>query len=529
MIRQRFWFLLLMLLFLPGILVSTNAADFDLSVTPTYVKVRAGESAYFHISLNVLTPGFSNDVYLTAFFEPPSTSITFSDNPLNPTGDTDSVMTVRTSVYTPPGVYTITIRGRDPSTSQSVYVDVTLEVLPPSPEFTLSISPTHQSVFKGEKALFTVQASPYNGFSSPIYLRLLCPSCVSYTFNPNPMCPGAVSCSCPAIPCYTYTSQLRVDTTSMSPGNYSIVVEGCSNGACSRAYASLTVKEAPKPEEINLIVYPIMVKSEPGGTFYFRVTVGIPGGKSPEPLTLKVSGPLGWYISRYPTKLEETKYLDFWVTIPKNAILGTYGISVDLYRGDTLIKSRSILVYVEKPITNLSLSITPREVILSRDNPKAEIAIYLNSTSSVEASLSVIGMPSGISYSITPKLKPGELGLLNMSLKGAKPGDYKVTISASGGGTVAISSLLVRVKAPTITSTSIATTKRPEVVTITKTISALQTVTITQVPSSQAIASPVVLGGIFILLVAILVVAILSLFRRGSQVGGAATAPAEAG
>ncbi len=527
MISQRLWLLLLMLLFLPSILVLTNAADFDLSITPTYVKVRAGESAYFHISLNVLTPGFSNDVYLTAFFEPPSTSITFSDNPLNPTGDTDSVMTVRTSVYTPPGVYTITIRGRDPSTSQSVYVDVTLEVLPPSPEFTLSISPSHKTVFKGEKALFTVQASPHNGFSSPIYLRLLCPSCVSYTFNPNPMCPGAVSCSCPAIPCYTYTSQLSIDTAGMSPGNYSIVVEGCNDGACSRAYASLTVKEAPKPEEINLIVYPITVKSKPGGTFYFRVTVGIPGGKSPEPLTLKVSGPLGWYISRYPTKLEETKYLDFWVTIPKNAILGTYGISVDLYREDTLIKSRSILVYVEKPATNLSLAVAPREVILSEDNPKAEVAIYLNSTSSVEASLSVIGIPSGISYSITPKLKPGELGLLNMSLKGAEPGDYRVTISASGGGTLATSSLLVKVRTPTATS-SIATTKKPEVVTITKTVSALQTVTITQVPSSQAIASPVVLGGIFILLVAILVVTILSLLRRGGH-GGVAAAPVEAG
>ncbi len=498
-----------------------SAADFDLSVTPTYIKIRAGESAHFHISLEVLTPGFSNDVYLTAFFEPPSSSITFSDNPLNPTGNVESIMTVSTSVHTPPGTYTITIRGRDPSTSQSVYVDVTLEVLPPSPEFVLSITPAHQTVLRGEKANFTVQASPYNGFSSPIYLRLLCPSCVSYTFNPNPMCPGAPSCSCPAITCYTYSSQLSIDTGSITPGNYSIVVEGCSNGACERAYATLTVREAPKPEEINLIVYPITVKSKPGGTFYFRVTVGIPGGKSPEPLTLKVSGPLGWYISRYPTKLAETKYLDFWVTVPKGTIPGTYGISVDLYKGNTLIKSRSILVYVEKAAaSSLSLILAPNEVTLSTDNPRAEIALYVNSTSNVEVSLNVVGMPSGISYSIPPKLKSGELGVLNLSLKGAKPGSYTVTVTASGGGAVSTSSLQINVRAATTTKT----VEKPKSITVTRTISALQTVTVTKAPPSQGI-SPAVIAGLFALLIAILIVAILSLLKRGGQAGMPTTQP----
>lgn len=518
MTPKKVWLLLLLLLFTPPILVHTSAADFDLDIQPTYRKIRAGESTYFDIDLVVLDPAFTNDVYLTAYFEPPASSITFSDNPLNPTGDTDSVMTITTSVTTPPGLYTITIRGRDPVTDQNVYVDVTLEVLPPySPGFALLITPSQVTVMKGGKATFTVQAAPYYGFSYPIYLRLICPACASYSFTPNPMCPRTAVCCCPAIPCYVYTSQLVIDTSDMDPGNYSVVVEGCYNGACTRAYSTLTVTEAPQPEDVNLIVYPINVRSEPGDTFHLRVTVGIVGGESPEPLTLKIYGPPGWYISHYPTKLSKTSHLDLWITIPESTPAGTYGVTIELYSGDKFLKSRDVLVSVEKVNVQLSLVVTPNEVELSPDDPNAEVALYLNATGGKvsEASLSVLGVPDGISYSLPPKLKVGELGVLNLTLKDAKEGNYTVTVTASGGGSVTTSTLLMKVKSKEETVTQTPTEKPEEkTITVTRTISTVQTVTVTQAP--QVSREDILLIGLALLAVLMVAIAIL-LLRRGSR------------
>lgn len=471
-------------------LIEVRAADFDLDVSPTYRRVRAGESAHFTVTLITITPGYSNDVYLRALFEPPAVSVTFSDNPLNPTGDTDSDMVVRTSVYTPPGVYTITVRGRDPVTDQNVYVDITLEVLPPhEPEFELSISPSSLTVKRGEKAEFTVQAAPFYGFNHPIYLSLICPACASHSFDPNPMCPGSASCGCPALPCYTYTSTLTIDTSAMDPGSYSIVVEGCYDGYCDRAYATLTVEEGAGKEEVNLIVYPVTVKVKPGDTFHIRVTVGITGGEASEPLTLRVTPPPGWYIGHYPTELKKTSHLDLWVTVPKVAGPGTYGMSVELYKGEELLKSRQIMVLVERTARELVVNVKPNRVTLTPDSPEAELVVFLESTDVTEAVLTLVGIPSGVSYSLPAKLKVGEIGSINLTLENAPPGEYRATLIARGedGCCVNTTDVTVEVRGATgqATQTSTVTqqtqqtqTVEPETVTVTKTLSEVRTVTV---------------------------------------------------
>ena len=470
-------------------LIDVRAADFDLDVSPTYMRVRAGESAYFTVTLITITPGYSNDVYLRALFEPPAVSITFSDNPLNPTGDTDSDMVVRTSVYTPPGVYTITVRGRDPVTDQNVYVDVTLEVLPPyAPEFELSVSPGSLTVNKGEKAVFTVQAAPFYGFNHPIYLSLLCPACVSHTFSPNPMCPGS-ACSCPAIPCYTYTSTLTIDTSGMDPGNYSIVVEGCYDGHCDRAYATLTVRGVEE-REVNLIVYPVTVKVDPGETFHIRVTVGITGGEAEEPLTLKVTPPPGWYISHYPSRLSKTSHLDLWVTVPRDTGPGTYGMGVELYRGEELLKSRHVMVLVERMVGEILVEVKPSRVVLTPSSPEAELVVLLESRDVDEATLTLVGLPSGISYSLPAKLRVGELGSINLTLEMAPPGEYRATLiaKAEDRGCVNTTDVVVEVKgSPTNQTVTQATqtktqqapqTPTQQAITVTKTVSEVRTVTV---------------------------------------------------
>jgi uncharacterized membrane protein len=495
-------------------LIPVSAVDFDISISPTYAKIRAGETASFTVRLIKLNPAFSNDVYLTVFYEPPYSSVSFLDNPLKPGVVETTIMNVITSEKTPPGTYTITVRGRD-TTGASVYEEVTLEVLPPEPQFILSISPSRLSVYRGERANFTVYATPTYGFVGPIYLKLICPLCTSYVFTPNPMCPTCPPSYCPALPCAYYSSTLSIDTSGMAPGDYSVVVEGCSGSSCYRAYATLTVLEAPRPENINLIVYPLTLVVKPGDNVKVDVTISIPGGKSPDPLTLRVYAPQGWYLSYYPTKFYETSTVQLWISIPKGTLQGTYNIGIELYKGETLLKSRSVVLIVKGiEQAKISVFVAPYEVILTREYPKAQIAVLVTYSGEIEdVTLSLLGLPTGISYSIPPKLKPGQLGVINLTLTDAKEGNYSASLVATIDGLSASTNFRVIVKG---VQAEAKTTTLTESTTLTET--KRETVTLT-VERGLAATDYLLIAIAFLLLVLILAL----LLRRGA--GGVAQAP----
>ncbi|MCS7102608.1 MAG: hypothetical protein NZ992_01845, partial [Candidatus Korarchaeum sp.] len=502
----------LLLLVVPSIPIS--AADFDISISPTYARVRAGETASFTVRLIKLIPGFSNDVYLTVFYEPPSSSVNFLDNPLKPSVVENTVMKVITSERTPPGTYTITVRGRDTS-GASVYEDVTIEVLPPEPLFVLSISPSRLSVYRGERANFTVTATPLYSFTGPIYLKLICPLCTAYSFSPNPMCPTCPSTYCPALPCAYYSSLLSIDTTNMAPGDYGVVVEGCSGSSCYRAYATLTVLEAPKPENINLIVYPLTLIGKPGDNLKVDVTISIPGGRSPDALRLKVYAPPGWYVSYYPTTFYDTSSIQLWISIPKGTAQGTYSMGIELYKGETLLKSRNVVIIVKSvERAQMSISIVPNEVVLTKESPKAQIAVLISSTGEVDdITLSLLGLPSGMSYSIPPKLRVGQLGIINLTLGGAKEGNYTASIIATSDGISATSSFRVIVKSVQVTTTTQETQTRTETASLTVTETVRETVTVT--PERGLSLSDYLMIALLLLLLVVIVSLLIT--RRGSS------------
>lgn len=518
--KRAFPLVIMTLFLLAAPSVPALAADFDISISPTYAKVRAGETASFTVRLIKLNPAFSNDVYLTVFYEPPSSSVSFLDNPLKPSVVESTVMKVITSEKTPPGTYTITVRGRDTS-GVSVYEDVTIEVLPPEPLFILSISPPRLSVYRGERANFTVTATPLYGFAGPIYLKLICPLCASYSFSPNPMCPTCLPTYCPALPCAYYSSTLSIDTTNMAPGDYGVLVEGCSGSSCHRAYATLTVLEAPKPEKINLIAYPLTLIGKPGDNLKVDVTVSIPGGKSPDALTLKVYAPPGWYVSYYPIKFYETSSIQLWISIPKGTAEGTYSMGIELYKGETLLKSRSVVIIVKSvEKAQMSISIVPNEVTLSRESPRAQVAVLVSSTGEIgDITLSLVGLPPGISYSIPPKLRPGQFGIVNLTLGEAKEGNYTASLIVTSDGVSVTSGFRVLVKQ--VTTTTQATQTRTETVPFTVTETVKETVTVTS--ARGLVLSDYLMIALILLL--LLAIAVLLLTRRGAAPAAGAVTP----
>ncbi|RDD53224.1 MAG: hypothetical protein BA066_05590, partial [Candidatus Korarchaeota archaeon NZ13-K] len=319
-----------------------------------------------------------------------------------------------------------------------------------------------------------------------------------------------------------YSSTLSIDTAGMSPGDYGVVVEGCSGSSCYRAYATLTVLEAPKPENINLIVYPLTLVGKPGDNLKVDVTVSIPGGKSPDALKLKVYAPPGWYVSYYPTTFYETSSVQLWLSIPKGTAQGTYSMGIELYKGETLLRSRTVVIMVKAEQAQLSVYTVPTEVFLSKEAPEAQVAVLVSSTGEVgDLTISLAGLPSGVSYSIPPKLRPGQLGVLNLTLRDAKEGNYTASIVVTGDGVSATGSFRVVVKGAQMTTTAQITQTETKQMTITETVRETVTVTSERAP---ALSDYLMVAAILLLLVAIAAI-LLTRGRSATPVAQGETPP----
>ncbi|MEM3446537.1 MAG: hypothetical protein QW418_03855 [Candidatus Korarchaeum sp.] len=458
--------------------------------------IRAGESATFRIVF-MLMGATPETVYLYGPYAAHyGMSVSFSENPVRLAARFTYVYVyVSTSRTTPPGRYGLPIKVFGESGEASVYIS--LEVLPPRPVFSVSLSPKDVTVYRGDMANFTVTVTPYYGFSGPV--KLICTNCPPNSFTPNPIAPP-------------YSSLLSINTTNVVPGTYWIRVEGCSEDTCYRGEATLTVLNAPLPEEMKLITYPPTLVGRPGNDLKVDVTVSVLGGKCPYPLTLKVHAPPEFYFYRYPTTFNGTSSFQLWFTIPRNAAPGTYDMYIELYReGRKLLKRNYVKVIVNEQTTTteasttsalpeLSILITPEEVVLSKKSPEAQITITVNSTGGKgDVNISLMGLPPEISYSAPPKLIAGQSGLITLTLESERgEGNYTVSVLAVTNGASAKRSFNLRIEAPQMNATQ-------PTVTVTRTVTSER---ISEFFGYSAIAVLVLLAG---------VLATLLLPRRGHR------------
>jgi hypothetical protein len=153
------------------------------------------------------------------------------NNPLSPQpaftwsvggGGTISASGLFTAGSTAGGPFTVTAASGTVKGTASV----TVTSLPG--DFSLSVSPTAQSVRRGNTATYTVTITPANGFSGSVTLSLSGqPSGSTVTFTPNPA---------------TGTSTLTIRTQSTtSRRTYSLTIKGVSGSLSHTTSVSLTV------------------------------------------------------------------------------------------------------------------------------------------------------------------------------------------------------------------------------------------------------------------------------------------------
>jgi subtilisin-like proprotein convertase family protein len=200
--------------------------DFTLAASPSSNTVTAGNSANYTVS-NTALNGFSNNVSLSASPAISGVTYSFSPNPEAPNGS--STFTCSTTSGASTGTFSITITGTDGTLTHTTNVSLTINSVP-VPDFSLSASPSSNTVTAGGSANYTISETAINGYSNNVTLSASpAISGVTYGFAPNPIGPGGSS----TLTCTT--------TTGASTGTFTITITGTDGTLTHNTSVSLTI------------------------------------------------------------------------------------------------------------------------------------------------------------------------------------------------------------------------------------------------------------------------------------------------
>jgi len=141
---------------------------------------------------------------------------------------------------------------------------------PPKPDFSLTASPSSQTVVQGGSTTYTVTASPLNSFSGTVNLTVSgCPANTTCTLNPT-------SVTLPP----AQNSTLNVQTTSTTPtGTYTLTITGTSGTLTHSTNVTLVVT-SPRPPDFSISASPSSRSVRRGGSTTYTSTVTAQNGFS---------------------------------------------------------------------------------------------------------------------------------------------------------------------------------------------------------------------------------------------------------
>ena len=286
---------------------------FGLSPKPTSQTITAGGTTTFAIGVNAYD-GFTGVVNLSV---PKGTSATFS--PASLTGSGSATLTVTTMSSTPPGNYPITVTALSGSITQTETVEVVVS------GFSLSASPTSQSVTAGGTAGFNIEVTALNGFSGVVNLSV--PKGTSASFSPASLTGSG-------------SATLTVTTTSSTPpGNYPITVTATSGTETKTASVELLVNG------FTLSASPSSQIVAAGNTATFTIGVTVLNGFTG---VVNLSVPKGTSATFSAASLTGSGSSTLTVTTTSSTPPGNYPVTVSA-TSETDTKSVSVELVVNAP------------------------------------------------------------------------------------------------------------------------------------------------------------------------------------
>jgi len=197
--------------------------DFSVAATPSSRTVPPGTATTYSVSV---TPsnGFSGTVTFSVSGLPAGATASF--NPTSVTGSGSSTMSVHTTSTTPTGTYPLTITATSGNLTHTA--QVTLVVA----DFSLSASPSSQTVNRGSKTTFTVTVTALGPFTSAVTFNVASglPARVTPSFSPTSVTGSGST---------TLTLSTRPKSAT---GTYSLKIKAAGGGLTHFITVSLTVQ-----------------------------------------------------------------------------------------------------------------------------------------------------------------------------------------------------------------------------------------------------------------------------------------------
>jgi uncharacterized repeat protein (TIGR01451 family) len=295
---------------------------FTVDVHPENRNIKAGEDTFFTTVVN-WCEGYAGDVTLSVDEESLPTGVTYSfdSNPVSPTGgngNAETKLNIFTTCETPPGEYTIKVKGTSGGVEESDTVTLTVTE---GGDYSISgSSQTPPKVEPGESADFNIAGTFTGCFTGPVSLSVN-ESTLPAGVTVQSFVPETIGADSPA-------STLTLKTSADTPvGNHEITVKGTNPTLGERTtVVKLTVTE---PQNFTLSADPTTREIKAGEKADFKVIGTFSEefeGEVELSADISPSGPLG----SFSPKWISAKVRDSVLTITTDAETpaGTYGITI---------------------------------------------------------------------------------------------------------------------------------------------------------------------------------------------------------
>lgn len=284
----------------------------------------------------------------------------------------------------------------------------------PTPDFSLSASPSTVSAAQGTGTSSTITVGSLNGFNSSVALTVSgCPANTSCTLNPT-------SVNAPN------TSVLTITTTATSPiGTFPLTVSG--NAGVHTTSVSLTITAAPN---FTVSASPSSVTIGQGSAANTTVSVSSTAGYSKSVALTVTNCPAVASCTFTPSSVTPAANGSATSSLSVTGLApGSYSLTISATDG-TLTHTTSFSVTVNPDFTLTA----PSSLTVSRRSSN-QLIVSLTASTTTSVTLSISGLPRGVSASFSPNpaTATGSSRLTISANKNASTGTFNVTITGQNG------------------------------------------------------------------------------------------------
>jgi len=294
-----------------------------------------------------------------------------------------------------------------------------------SPNFTISASPSSQTVVQGGGATYTATVAPLNGFTGAV------------AFGVSGLPSGTTGIFSPASVTGSGSSTLTVTTSTTTPaGSYTLTLTGTSGSLSHNATVTLVVNSSSSAD-FTLAATPSSVTISPGSVASYTDTVSALNGFTGK-VTFSVSGlPSGGRSLFSPASVTGSGSVTMHIGTSTSTPAGTYTLTVTGTSG-SLQHSATVALVVSGGggSGSFTISASPGTQTVTRgSNAAYTVTITPSGGFSGIVSLRTMNVPSGAtaSYSPTTVTGSGSSTLTISTSTGMATGTFTITVGGVSG------------------------------------------------------------------------------------------------